>query len=303
MFQLLFVLFALDKTLKKYKALNIPYEVAQDTFTDINIWVNNYRSKNNGRWGLSNLAWIYLSISAQMFRIGSLQYLCRPFHFYARFYRNVDDNSVIILSKSGIKFRQDGLLDGTNDICDENGGYVTELDEVESFVNSNCFIKDGYAYKKDIKLPKSQWEAVLYEGVESLAMHIPKGAKISYDDCLDSLYNAYVFFKMRFPERPLRSFHCGSWLLEPQLQKLLPPSSNIVGFQKFFHLFPLDGWEYSFFDRAFGVVPDNIFEFIKTAPRTTALQRAIIDHLSGGQRLHASAGAIFFNDVLRLKEK
>ena len=59
--------------------------------------------------------------------------------------------------------------------------------------------------------------------------------------CRRSLEEALRFFPACFPEVPFVAFSCTSWLLDAQLERLLPPSSNLVRFQQEVYLFPIRG--------------------------------------------------------------
>lgn len=80
---------------------------------------------------------------------------------------------------------------------------------------------------------------------------------------------------------------CRSWLLDEQLAEYLPADSNIVRFQRRFHLLPRRGDA----DRA-------VLEFVFHArdpdlaalPRDTTLQRAIVEHLRAGRHWHVRSG-------------
>ena len=78
-------------------------------------------------------------------------------------------------------------------------------------------------------------------------------------------------------------------LRESQLQELLPPTSNLVRFQKEVYLLPYLTDDLSLFHAIFGGVPEDSTK----APRETTLQRALLDRLDAGEHLHASAGACF----------
>ena len=72
---------------------------------------------------------------------------------------------------------------------------------------------------------------------------------------------------------------CGTWLLYPDFQKILPTDSNIVGFQKLFLLHPLRAMDdHQFYERAF--VPEG--RAITRDKLRTRLQAALFDHIAAG---------------------
>jgi len=96
-----------------------------------------------------------------------------------------------------------------------------------------------------------------------------------------------AFFPQHFPERSSVCFCCDSWVLNSELQELLPSTSNMVRFQRELYLLPHATHDEQLLAVAFGGIPDDL----STAPRDTALRRALLDHIATGRSLHAGAGA------------
>ncbi len=132
-----------------------------------------------------------------------------------------------------------------------------------------------------------------------LGVHIPEGGKLEPDACEESFAAAREFFPRHFPEEPVSFFTCSSWLMDPQLAEYLPEGSNIVRFQRRFHLLPLTPQEAASpeGDRAilghvFGRYrqPDTLSEVLDELPRDTTLQRAYVAHLRSGGHWHSRTG-------------
>jgi hypothetical protein len=125
-------------------------------------------------------------------------------------------------------------------------------------------------------------------GDPALSVHIPEsGGSFSPDACSESFAWARSFFARYFPEEPYRFARCSSWLLDPHLASYLPPTSNIISFQRRFHL--LEG----------GVNDDQSvirFVFRRAAPsldelpQRTTLERAVVSHLLAGGHWQFRAG-------------
>lgn len=142
------------------------------------------------------------------------------------------------------------------------------------------------AVQESSELPTGEWDLLLEHGTHVLDIHIPAGAKLDHQACIDSYRMANEFYPRFFPEHKHKGFVCCSWLLDPELAKILPPDSNIVLFQSDFHLIhpvPDDGQT---FERVFGGKPDDLTK----APRDTALRRAILDHVLAGNRMGKGYG-------------
>ncbi|GAB3418260.1 acyltransferase domain-containing protein [Flindersiella endophytica] len=124
-------------------------------------------------------------------------------------------------------------------------------------------------------------------GAPALGLHIPTG-RLTPDACDDAIGRAQRFFATHFPHERFEYATCSSWVLDPQLAEYLDPDTNIMRFQRRFTL--LDD-----------VGPDQnstIVEFLfrrgidelERLPRTTSLQRGVIDHITAGRTWHFRTG-------------
>ncbi len=124
-------------------------------------------------------------------------------------------------------------------------------------------------------------------GDVGLGVHIPETGAMTPEVCDASFAAAREFFPKHFPEYDLRVATCSSWLLDEQLADYLPEMSNIVAFQRRFHLTPggSDG------DRA---VFEFVFRRVKPAlddlPQRTTLERAVVAHLRSGGHWQSRLG-------------
>lgn len=84
------------------------------------------------------------------------------------------------------------------------------------------------------RLGELEYEMIREEGKAYLSIHIPSDAKLSEDRLQDSYRQAEEFFAGRFPDYRNADLVCHSWLLSPDLKKLLTPGSRILGFQEHF---------------------------------------------------------------------
>lgn len=71
-------------------------------------------------------------------------------------------------------------------------------------------------------------------GDNVIEIHIPRGGKLSPEECSKSLDIAKEFFAKHFPDYDYRCFTCHSWLLDETLKKYLPENSNILLFADMF---------------------------------------------------------------------
>jgi hypothetical protein len=117
-------------------------------------------------------------------------------------------------------------------------------------------------------------------GDHVLDLHIPESGPLTPEACDASLAAARAFFASHFPDEPYTVATCGSWLLDEQLEEYLDADSNIVRFQRRFHLVPggsaADSDIFRFVFRRPDVSLDDV-------PQRTRLERAIVAHLRAGR--------------------
>ena len=83
-----------------------------------------------------------------------------------------------------------------------------------------------------------------------LSVHIPANGKLDEEECEKSYKKAVEVFKKYFPEYNIKGFLCESWLLAPELKKLLKPESNILKFKEKYNCFPV------------GAACNDVFNFV-----------------------------------------
>lgn len=141
--------------------------------------------------------------------------------------------------------------------------------------------------------PPSQWLNVITDDVPDpdapvLALHIPEaGGPLEPGVCDESFALARDFFASHFLHEQYHIVWCTSWLLDPQLNEYLPPASNIIRFQRRFHLVP--GGSNGDED-----VMRFVFRRVKPSldelPQRTTLERASVGHLRAGRHWQRRSG-------------
>ncbi|MDR8413333.1 acyltransferase domain-containing protein [Nonomuraea sp. 3-1Str] len=122
-------------------------------------------------------------------------------------------------------------------------------------------------------------------GDAAIAVHVPDSKGPMTPEACDAAFaRARAFFARHFPEERPRVVTCHSWLLDDQLARYLPAGSNIVAFQRRFHL--LHRFEGS--DMLAFVLGADAYG--PELPRRTRLERAIADHLAAGGTWYGRAG-------------
>lgn len=121
-----------------------------------------------------------------------------------------------------------------------------------------------------------------------LSTHVPRTGPLTPDEVDDSFTRALRFFGDHFAEYPIAEFYCLSWLLDPELIAGPLQDSNIAKFQRRWTLqgepvqSDSDALFFTFLHR--GEVD------LDQLPRTTTLQRVVVDRLKAGRHWHIYQG-------------
>ncbi|MEG2675636.1 MAG: acyltransferase domain-containing protein [Clostridia bacterium] len=116
-----------------------------------------------------------------------------------------------------------------------------------------------------------------------LSVHIPEDGRLDKAAVKESFAKAREYFDCD-------KFFCASWLLSPVLVQLLPPDSNILQFQKFFHIYRTFPSKQCV-DRVFDYCT---CEYVNLATNTK-LQRAVKEYLLDGGKTNEGWGFFVFD--------
>lgn len=128
-------------------------------------------------------------------------------------------------------------------------------------------------------------------------IHIPSsGEPFDREARLDSYRRAYEFFREELNGGPLVCV-CHSWLLYPEYGKILPPASNVAGFQRDFDLVGQDVAEE--FDDAWRLFGRDYQKSLEELPENTSMRRAFKKYLLAGGKPGEGRGVLVFDGELR----
>ena len=292
MFPLVALASGMKHSLDLYAELRTPDDTVRATMADIGLWVRQYHLKH-GVWGLGELVWLRKHARARIFIVGRLQYVPTTFRWQFQVFRNKLTGEVVPLCESGLEFRADGLPQGTNGISDPNP-WVSEFSHDGEWISGSPVNTVGAASRQRVRLSARKWEQILAPGMDTLDVHIPRSGKMPVTESLESFRLAREFFAEYFPDRRFAAFTCQSWMLDPNLQSILPAESNLAQFQRLWRLVSVPGNESSAFVFVFG---DRTVD-LSTAPRDTSLRRAILDWLLAGNHMRGAAGFVLIEDEM-----
>lgn len=187
---------------------------------------------------------------------------------------------------------------------DEDGVY--ELHWLMHHMNLNIFKVGRLQYQKLIwyfKTPYNKNGIGIKFGDKFINMHIPRGAKLDYDECVKSLDMAKDFFATYFPEFPNNKYACHSWLLYPGNKNFMPEGCNILKFASLYDIIEENEDPESAYLWLYGKKFKNSeliknrketgsYGHIDELPQKTSLQKSTIDFIKNGGIFGEALGVI-----------
>lgn len=133
-----------------------------------------------------------------------------------------------------------------------------------------------------------EYETVVQDGEKAISVHIPSDADLSDEKLSASFELAKKFFRAHFPEYAEGKTFCYSWLLSPALEKLLPETSKILGFQRRFDVLYVNEDEDGYKQWVFKTIdlPPERF------PENTTLQRNMKAYVLAGGKIGEAFGIL-----------
>jgi hypothetical protein len=253
-----------------HAARGIEPEVSLATLADIDIWVRHF-ARQIGITGITVeiLDWAQHYLRGELYRIGALQFDRIEYRGLLRVYRH-----------RVTRERELVWIDGERRIDPSTGEIGEPAPHYDPAV----------------------WEIAFEPGMPALDMHIPSGAKLSVVDFARSIDSAYSFFARHAPGTKPAAVCGEAWLLDPQMQELLPKSEGLHAFRRSCALYPSSLPEAKTIRRLFG--PDVVRADLPSLPKDgmTSLHRAVVAFLSDpSAELRARGGLILTEEFERVR--
>ncbi len=279
-----------------HRALGLPESVTHETAQQVYCFSINYRMAQAGRLGLVCGAYFWLRNYLEgnyYFRIGRFEYWLKPWDLSHFVCRHRKTGQVLALAGDAFKVTPDGFIDGLSDVPDPAQEWVTSLQITDIEAKGYLISPYGFISQKQVSLSLSEWVCVLKKGDFILDMHIPAGGNMTPDQCVSSMRQAREFFQTFYPEKSAVAIVCGSWMLSSLLEKIMPPTSNLVRYLRELYLFPIqwggaNSLGFIFYQEKFDAA---------TALRETSMQRAVLEYMEAGHVWHNSGMFILLDDL------
>lgn len=297
-FYFLAYLAALPIAHQEYLRRGISEAIFDATMADIRFWLCQDFSEN-GTWRFDQFNWIWRHLSCELFRLGRLQYMLIPFDSGVTAFRHRPSQRILLLADPELPLRADGYAFEAGKFPPEFKHLMPEKkadipwrpefrEEPDGWFG-NPVSPYGFVLRQPRFLHRTEWELALHRGDTVLDIHIPRGDPFHPEAIRESLQQAQTFFAGQYPHKPYKALFCHTWFFTPQLQQILPPTSNIVRFQREFYLYPHDGGPGFLWSFVFGEKNTDL----ASVPRDTSLRRAVMDWLAEGKELFDLPGVAF----------
>ncbi len=174
---------------------------------------------------------------------------------------------------------------------DTMGCFTRFLEETRRNTGAYRFDRGFWTYRQTsmqlFRIGQLEYEILPEE--KAVSLHIPSDADFSPGAVDASLAQAKDFFESFQPECAQWPLVCLSWLLSPELKKVLKEGSNILSFQRRFQILQVYPQEKGFLQWVFGAEPSAPVEAL---PENTSMQRGIKRLLLAGGSIGSAKGIL-----------
>lgn len=283
---------------EEMQAKGVPSHILSATFGDCVGGCVNSSTRRAGRTAFIQLYFLWCTTysTCALYKLGRFSCEIRGNIDLKVYAFAKEDGTVQILSADGVTYHRDGQVLGSAGAADPEGSFTAAYRETEDAYEG--FAMDaakGLATAQRVSLPKAVWKPVYAPGDSLISLHIPGGQAFTPEIVESALKEAREFFQAYLPERNVKGFMCISWLLAPELDDILKPTSNILWFKNLFAKFPTlsNGVEVCNF-----VFEKNINSLdeidVDALPAQTSLARSIKALYQQGRFVYQTGGLIPF---------
>ncbi|MBQ9336165.1 MAG: hypothetical protein IJS14_02560 [Lentisphaeria bacterium] len=294
-FYYLLILSGMPLMVRRYEQRGWKRQLCDEMMRDVSVWTMHHK-RNFGTPGLAWMVvpWFQNHINLRLVALGRLQFNTSfKFCCTSIVFRHRTTGKVQALFAAEKRFTAEGILDDLQEEPSENS-WTSSWSEDASGWRGNPVSPGGFTSPEAITLSRDEWEPVLEPGDPVINIHIPESGPLKPVDCKKSVLRARDFFAEYLPDYHWKAFLCDSWLLDPQLPKILPPTSNIIAFQNAGYLLPFPGEADTVF-RCFGV--KGARDGVATVPLRSSLQHTFARFLKEGHRFHYGAAVVLRDDL------
>ena len=269
----------------------VPEDVVAATLKEYDYCVDMLNTRmGRPAFDCGRLNWICRLVRNAFIRIGRFKYdLPGNYLKGVRVYRNASGESIVLADN--LQIHRSGRILGSVGHADEEGSFLAEIQDTENTITGHR-ATGGIVEKEQTTLLKKEWTLCLSEADACVKIHIPSEGSFDRETVSASFERAREILANYYPDYPYKAFFCSSWLMSPDLRKILKPTSNILAFQDWFTGIPFRSSGKLVFSFAFQMAP-AIPEDLTALPENTSLQRAVKELYLNGGYVHEGAGYFF----------
>ena len=172
-----------------------------------------------------------------------------------------------------------GLYADTPPVLEVDDGFTAFFKETEQSYIGTPVDENGRCQRDAVTLDKEEYFIRLPLGATCLSVHIPAKGALTHEACEESYARAKALFSSLHPHLTVQAFRCHSWMMAPELKKILRPNSNLLDFQAPYLKYPCKTKGEDVYNFVFKTTPVDP----ATLPEDSSLQRALKEiYLSGG---------------------
>lgn len=275
----------LPSSVASMRSAGVPDNIVRATLRDFAIWADAHREKT-GRPGISETEWNLLSLTGDILRIGRLQYESTVFLEPCYALRDTRDGGLAILAADGVRVSVAGLPLASND---DSRAFVTCLRLNDGAITGNPIDTErGVIRRETTSLRADDCDLLLAPGMPATNIHIPADGPLTPELVDYSIAQARPQLAKLGRLTPVGV--CESWLLDPALDQIARPDSNICRFMHRFAKFPNATPGSAIVERVCGwganVLPPE------KLPERTGLQRGLKRYLLAGGTVRDVGGIL-----------
>lgn len=254
--------------------------------------------ERTGSWMIDDFQWFLNFFNGFIFHFNRLLFLPMITEGNFTMFRNRRTGEARALFNGGFKFREDGQLDGTNDIFSGKNFFISEYKETDEAYIGNFVNPLGFTRRGMMTLRKDEWEPVFGNGDWMISIHMPSGPGYNIENFKNSMLQARQFFSRYYPEWDLKGFWCESWLFDSRLQLVISEErSNIVKIQRQVYIFPMRTSDRMILRELFGTTDrENL-------PRDNSLRKGVAEYMDRGGRFNHLGMVLLDEDMDKFGSK
>ena len=279
------LVWCLPDMIKEHKLRNLPESVTRDTIGMIENQIGDFVVLN-GRVGISSYVnWMMSFIKCRIIRVGRFNFeMCK----FANKYAVLQKGETYVVVSDGESYHSCGRVLGSVGCENEDNSFKGEFSETNDYFEG-CICDGEYCDQKNQRFYKSDgWKLSLKQGDSIVSVHIPTGGPLNVESCNNDFKYGADVITHSFGD--FKAFYCSSWLLDPQLKRIIGKETNLTRFADRFVRFPVkstgnDVFEYVF-NLSGSVPPQELKE-------SSSLSKLLKNHLASGGHIYGAAGIFF----------